>query len=222
MITASSTRSSRFASRSSSQRRIPSATGVGPTQSPGEGCKVSPAGNLVAGGIRVHERPLVCREASSIRPWPARARPSSRSAWASPSSSPSSWNVSIASSASRSISTAFQSGLDLHVAAPSWTCRRAASPRSPRLGGGFDALLQERLRLRPAPRLEQRVAELALDTRALARVGDPERERALEQVGRRGQVAALVGAQAGRGEVAAPRARRARGSRRRAGPSSVR
>ena len=45
---------------------------------------------------------------------------------------------------------------------------------------GIECLGEDRLRLRFAPRGGERAAELELKLRALARVGDPERERSLE------------------------------------------
>ena len=89
--------------------------------------------------------------------------------------------------ASRSISTGFQSGLDLHRCSASWTRRRAASPRSPRPVAVSMPSSSSASASAPLPRLEQRVAELDLDTRTLARVGDPELERGREPGGALGE-----------------------------------
>ena len=64
-------------------------------------------------------------------------------------------------------------------------------------GRGFDAFFQQRLGLRTPPAFEQRVAELALDTRALARVGDAELERSLKSGGALGEGPGCEGRPAG-------------------------
>ena len=70
---------------------------------------------------------------------------------------------------------------------------------------GVEARGQHRVGLRDPPRLEQKVAELDLDARALARVGDPELERAREPRGRLVEAAAAIAASRG-AEVVVDRA----------------
>ena len=152
-----------------------------------ERCDVSPAGDLVAGGIRVGERPLVCGEALADTALAGEGQ----------AEQPLGVGESrLVAELPERLDRLLGEPLHLHRVPvrvrppplqPELDLQARRQPSFAETGGGLDALLQQRLGLRTPPRLEQRVAELALDTRTLARVGDAELERSLEPGGALGE-----------------------------------
>ena len=97
--------------------------------------------------------------------------------------SPSSSNVSIACLGDRSASRSGSTSGSPPAAAPALDERARREASLLEAGRGVEARRQERLGLRGPPRLAEEVAELDLDARALARVGDAELERGREPRG---------------------------------------